>query len=129
MGTNIDFNAESFVFLNCSRFKTTEWCEARITAVALPDRRFNSSSSLSLFVNATPSYLNFFTYFNDTPPTCREHWTRFLERCRTSVLEVLIFISANVTFRCKAIYCVLEASKSKSSAKSNRSIVHLPIVT
>ena len=93
-GSNIDLNTESFVFLDSSSFKMTEWCKARITALALPDQTSNSSSSLPSLVNATPRYLNFFTCFNDAPPTCREHWTGFLERCSTAVLEVLIFIPA-----------------------------------
>ena len=91
---NIDLNTKSFVFLNSSRFKTTEWCKARITALALPDRTSTSSSCLSSLVNAIPRYLNFFTCVNDTPSICREHWTEFLERCRFSVLEVLIFVPA-----------------------------------
>ena len=94
MGTNIDLNTESFVFFDSFRFKTPEWCKARITALTLPDRTCNSSSCLPLLVNATPWYLNFSICFNDTPPTCREHRTEFLERCRTSVLEVLTFILA-----------------------------------
>ena len=94
METNIDLNIESFAFLDSSRFKTTEWGQARNTALALPNRTSNSSSCLPSLVNATPRYLNFSTYFNDTPPTYRKHWTGFLEKCRISVLEVLIFISA-----------------------------------
>ena len=94
MGTNVDLNTESFAFLDSSRFKTTEWCKARITALALPDRTSNSSSCLPSLVNTSLRYLNFFNCFNDTPPTCREHWTEFLERRSTSVLEVLIFIPA-----------------------------------
>ena len=92
--TTINLNTESFAFLDSSRFRTTEWCKARITALALLDRTSNSSSYLLLLVNVTPRYLNFSICFNDTPPTCREHWTGFFERCRTSVLEVLIFIPA-----------------------------------
>ena len=30
MGTSIDLNTESFVFLDSSRLKTTEWCKAHI---------------------------------------------------------------------------------------------------
>ena len=94
MGTNIDLNTESFAFLTNSHFKTTEWCKARMTALALRDRTSNSSSCLPSLVNATPRYLNFSTCFNDTPPICREYWTGFLEKYTTSVLEVLSFIPA-----------------------------------
>ena len=52
-GTNIDSNTESFAFLHSSHFKTTEWSKARTTALALPDRTFNSSSCLPSLVNAT----------------------------------------------------------------------------
>ena len=94
MGTNIDLNTKNFAFLDNSHFKTAEWFKACITALALPDRTSNSSSCQPSLLNATPRYLNFSTCFNDTPPTCREHWTGFLERCEASVLEVLIFIPA-----------------------------------
>ena len=86
---------EKFAFLDSFCVKTTEWCKARITALALPDR-----SNVQFFV--VPSItrecdhgcLNFPTGFNDTPRTGREHWTGFLKRCSTSVFEVLIFIPA-----------------------------------
>ena len=94
MGTNINLNMESFAFLNSSRFKTTELSKVRITTFALPNRTYNPSSCLPSHVNATLRYLNFSTCFNDTPPTCREQWIGFLERCRTSGLEVVILISA-----------------------------------
>ena len=94
MGTNIDLNTENFAFLDSSCFKTTEWCKARNAALALPDRASNFLFCFPSLVNATPRYLNFSTCFNDTPPTCREHWTEFLKRWRTSVLEVVIFIPA-----------------------------------
>ena len=90
MRTNINLNAESYAFLNSYSFKTTEWCKARITALAFPDRTSISLFCLPSLVNATPRYLNFSTCFNDTPPTRREHWTRFLERCSTSIFEMLI---------------------------------------
>ena len=133
-GTNIDLNTKNFAFPDSFRFKTTKCCKARLAAIALPDRTSNSSSSLPSFVNSTPSYLNFSTYFNDTPPTCRKDWTGFLKRCSTSVLEILIFIPAmshaaansfNTCWRSDTE----EASKTKSSAESNRLISHLPIVT
>ena len=134
MGTNINLNTESFAFLDSCCFMTTEWCEAHITALALPDRTSNSSSCLPSLVNVTPRYFNFSTCFNDTQPTCRKHWTGFLERCKTSVLEMLIFIPAishagarpfNACWRLDSE----EASKTKLSAKNSRLILHLPIVT
>ena len=94
MGTNLDLKPDSFAFLDSFCFKTTEWCEAHITAPALPDRTSNSSSCLPSLVNATQRYLNFFTCFNDAPPICREHWTGFLEKYSASDLEVLTFIAA-----------------------------------
>ena len=89
----IDLNTERFAFLDSSGFKTTKWSRAISTALALFDRTCNSLSCLPSFVNATPRYLNFFTSFDDTPPTCRENWTGFFEKCSFLVLEVLIFIS------------------------------------
>ena len=139
MGKTIDLNTEGFVFLDSFRFKTTEWCKARIMALALPDQIFNSSSCLSCLaiqslVNATPRDLNFSACFNDTPPTCRQHWTGFLERCRTSILEVVIFISAmsqaaKNSFNARWRSDSEKASKTKSSVKSSRLILILPIVT
>ena len=122
MGTNIDLNTESFAFLNGFRFKMVEWCKARITALALPYRTFNSSSCLPSLVNATPRYLNFFNCFNDAPPTWKEHRAGFLERCRISVLKVLIFISAMSHAAAKPFNACWrpdseEASNTKSSAK------------
>ena len=73
MGINIDLNTESLAFLNSSRFKTTECCKARTTALALPDRTFNSSSCLASLVNVTSRYLNFSVCFNNTLQTCRGH--------------------------------------------------------
>ena len=71
-----------------------------------------------------PRYLNFF----------REHWTRFLKRCSTLVLEVLIFIpamshAAAMPFNA----CWKPDSKLKSIAHfSNQSIecqfAHPPII-
>ena len=123
MGTKIDLNPESFDFLDSSRFKTTEWCKACTTALALPDRTSNSSSCLPSLVNATLRYLNFSTYLSDTLPTCREHWTGFLERFSTLVLEVLIFIRAMSRAAAKPFNACWrpdseEASKTKSSAKA-----------
>ena len=134
MGTNIGLNTESFAFLDSSRFKMTKWCKVRITAFALPDRTSNYSFDLSSLVNATQRYLNFYTCFNDTPPTCKEYWTEFLERSRTSVLEVLIFIPAMSQAHVNRFNACCrpdseEASKTKSSAKSSRLILYLPIVT
>ena len=85
-------------------------------------------------MNATPRYPNFSICFDDTPPTCREHWTGFLERCRSSVLEVLIFISAMSHAAAKPFNACWrpdskEASKIKSSVKSSRLILYLPVVT
>ena len=87
-GANIHLNIESFAFLESSRLQNFQ---ARITALALPDRTSNSSFGLLSLVNATPRYLNF-TRFNDAQPTCREHWAEFLERCNNAIVEVLIFI-------------------------------------
>ena len=70
-----------------------EWQKPRITALASPDRTFNSSSCLPSIVNGTPCYLNF-TCFTDGPLTYKEHWTEFLKRCTISVFEVLILIPA-----------------------------------
>ena len=127
IGTNIDLNTKSFTFLDSSRFKTTEWREARIVELVLLDRISNSSSCLPSLINATPRYLNFSTCFNDTPPTCREHWTRFLETCSTAVLEVLMFIPAMSHAAAKGDDFE-EASKTKSFAMSNRLILHLSIM-
>ena len=93
---NNALNTESFAFLDSSRLKTIEWCKARISALVLSDRTSNSSSCLPSLVNATSRYLKFSTYFNDTPSTCKERWTGFLEGCSISVpvLEMLIFIPA-----------------------------------
>ena len=117
-----------------NRFKTTEWCKACIVALALPDRTFNCTVCLSSLVNATPRYLNFSTSFNDTPPTCREHWTGFLEKCSTSVLEVQIFIPGMSHAAAKLFNAcwkpdARKSVKIKSSAKRNRLIWHFPIVT
>ena len=134
MGTNIDLNTENFAFLDNFRFKTTEWCKVRITALALSDRTSNSWSCLLSLVIATPRYLKFSTSFNDTPPTCKKHCTGFLKRCRTSVLEVLIFISAMSHAAAKPFNAwwrpdFKETSKTKLSAKSRQLILNLPIVT
>ena len=134
MGTSIDLNTESFVFLDSSRFKTTKWWKARITTLALLDRTSNSSSCLLSLVNATLRYLNFSTCFYDTPPTCREHWTGFLEKCSTSVLEVQIFIPAVSHAAAKPFNACWrqdseKASKTKSLAKSSQLILYLTIVT
>ena len=91
---NIDFNTESFAFLNSFRLRRLKLSNAGITALALPDRTSNSSSYLSTIVNATPRYFNFSIYFNATSRTCREHCTRFLKKWSTLVLEELILISA-----------------------------------
>ena len=130
---NIDLNTKSFASLNSSFFKTIKWCRTRIAAFALPDQTSNSPSCLPSLVNANPRYLNFSTCFNDTPPTCREHWTGFLERCNTSILEMLIFIPAMSHAAAKPFNACWkpdseDASKTKSSAKSSRPIFHLPIV-
>ena len=77
MGSNIDLSTKSFAFLDRYRFKTTEWCKARITALALPDRTSNSLFCLLSLVISTPRYLNFSTCFHDTLPTCREHGQDF----------------------------------------------------
>ena len=127
---NIDLNTESFAFLDSSRLKTTEWCKARITAFALPDRTSYSLSCFSSLVNATPRYLNFSTCFYDTPPTCREHWTEFFKRRNTSVLEVLIIIPAMSHATAKQFNAYWrpnseEPSKTKSSAKNKRLTLHL----
>ena len=65
-------------FFDRFHFKTTEWCKARITALALPERTFNFLSCLSSLVNATPRYLNFSTSFNDTLPSREQD--RIIER-------------------------------------------------
>ena len=125
MGTNIDLNTESFVFLDSSRFKTTKWCKARITALALLDRTSNSLSCLSSLAETTPMFLNLFFYVNVNPPTCRKHWKRFLERWSTSVLEVMIFITAMSQAVAKPFNACWrpdseKASKTISSAKNNQ---------
>ena len=130
MGSNIDLNTESFAFLNSSRFKTTEWCKACITALALSDQTFNSLSCIPLLVNAIPENSNFSIFFNGTPPTCRKHCTGFLERCSISLLAVLILVPAMSHAAAKPFNAcwrpdLVEASKTKSSAKSNRLILYL----
>ena len=125
MRTNIDLNTENFAFLDSSRFKTNEWFIARIKALDFSDEKCNFPSCLSSLVNVTPRYLNFFNCFNDTPYTCRKNWTEFLGRSITSVLEVLIFIPAMSHAAAKPFNACWrpdseEASKTKSSAKSNR---------
>ena len=49
---NID--TKSFAFLDSSRFKTTERCKARVTALALPNQTSNSLSCFPSLVNAAP---------------------------------------------------------------------------
>ena len=131
MGTNIDLNTESFPFLDSSGFMTTEWYKARITTLVMSDRTLPSITR-----ECDPKILEFLysTCFIDTPPTCVEHWTGFLQRCRTSALEVLIFIPAMSNAAIKQLNAYRkpdseEASTTKSSAKSNRLILHLPIMT
>ena len=109
-------------------------CKARIAALTLPDRTFNSSSCFSSPVNATPTYLYFSA--NDTPPTCAENRTEFQERCCSSVFEVLIFILAILHAAAKIFNAwqkldseQRKPAKTKSSAKNSRLIFHLPIVT
>ena len=94
MGTNINLNTKSFAFLESSHFKTIQWCKAHVTALVLLEQTFNSLSCIPSLVNATPRYLNFSTCFNDTPPTCIEHWKEFVDRWSISVLKKLIFIPA-----------------------------------
>ena len=91
MWTSIDFNIECFAFLDSSHFKTTEWCKARITALALPYQTSIFSSCFPSLVNATPRYLNFSSGFNDTPPTRKEHCRR------SSTYEVDPFLKHGVT--------------------------------
>ena len=100
----------------------------------LPDQTSSSLFCLPRLVNASLRYLSFSTCFYDTSPSCREHWTRYLERCSTSVLEVLIFIPAMSHTAAKPSNAYWrpdseEASKTKSFAKSSRLIFHLLIVT
>ena len=60
-------------------------CKARIAALILPDRTFNSSSGLSSSVNATPTYIYYSV--NDTPPTSGENWTEFLKNVVAQFLK------------------------------------------
>ena len=132
METNIDLN--TFAILDCSRFKTTEWFKARIAVLVLRDRTSDSSSFLPSIVKAISKYFNFSTCFNDALTTRRDYWTRFPERFCSSVLEVLTFIPAMSHAAAKPFNACCrpdseEASKTKLSAKTNRLILHLPIVT
>ena len=129
MRMNIDVNSESFAFLDSSRFWTSDWCKARITALALPDRTSNSLSCLPSLANATPRYLNFSTCFNDTQPTCREHWNGFIERCNTSILEELIFIPAMSHTAAKPFSACWRPAKLNYLRKATELVSHLPIVT
>ena len=104
------------------------------SALALPDRTFNSSSCLPSLVNVTPRYLYFSTRFHDTPTSCREHWTGFLERCKTSVLEVPIFVPA-ISHATASHLMLVGGQIPRKPAKLNhlqkavsRLILHLPIV-
>ena len=57
MGIKIVLKIESFAFFDSSRFMTTEWCKARITAQALPIWVSSYLSCLPPLVNATPRSL------------------------------------------------------------------------
>ena len=132
-GTKTALKIESFAFFDNSRFMTTEKCNARITALALPIRVSSSSSCLPSLVNATPRYLSFSTCFSDAPFTCNTHWSGFFERWSTSVLAVLIFIPAVLHASAKLFNArwrpdSVEESSTKSSANSRRLILHFPIV-
>ena len=81
--TNIDLNTQSFAFLNSSRLKATRVLPCSISgiaALALPDGTSISSSCLPSLVNTAPRYLNICTCFKNAPPTCRKHWSGFLEK-------------------------------------------------
>ena len=92
MGIKTVLKNKRFAFFDNSRFMTAKPCKAPITALALPIRASSSSSCLPSLVNATPRYLNFSICFSVGSFTCKEHWSRFLERWSTSVLAALIFI-------------------------------------
>ena len=94
MGTNIDLNTESLFSIASVSRRLNDAKLVLIIVLALPGKTSNSSSCHQSLVNATPRYLNFSTCFNNTSPTCREHWTGLLKRCSTSVLKLLIFIPA-----------------------------------
>jgi len=92
MVTKTVLKTESFAFFDNFRFMTTEYCQARITVLALPIRVSSSTSCLPSLVTTPSRYLNFSTCFSDASLTCNEHWSGLLERWSTSVLVVLIFI-------------------------------------
>ena len=129
MRTNLDLNNKSFAFLDSPRFKTTEWCKAHIRELDLPNQTSNFLSCLPSLLNATKRYRNFSTCFND--PNCRAHSTRFLKRCRYLSFGNACFHSSNDICSCKPPNAYWrrdldEASKTKSSARSNRLILNFP---
>ena len=132
MGTNIALNPKSFAFLDSFPFKSTEWCKARITAL-LCLTEHPIFVLLSITRERNPTYLNFstcFNFFNGTLQTYKTHWTKFFERWRTSILQVMVFIPVMSYAVAKPFNpCwwldLEEASKTKSSAKTNRLILHL----
>ena len=111
MGTNVNLSPESFAFLDYFRFETTEWCKPRTTVIALPDRKFNSSSCLPSIVKATTRNLNVFVCFNDF---------RQLANLKMDFLSFgsTDFHSSNVTCCCKASSCALEVSVLEEASKT-----------
>jgi len=125
-GENCSENWELCIFRQFSFHDM--YCKARITALALPIRKSSSLSCLPLLVNTTPRYLNFSTCFSDTPLTCNEQWSGFLERWSTSVSEALIFIPALLHVAAKSFNAnwrpdSVEESKTRSSANNRRLIL------
>ena len=128
METHTVLKIESYAFFNNSRFMTTEYCKACITAPALPIRVCSSSSCLPSLVNVTPRYLNFSTCFSVAPFTCNTHRSGFLETCSTFYLAVLIFISAVSHASAKLFNArwrpdYVEKSRTTSSANRRRLIL------
>jgi len=90
--------------------------------------------SVTRYINTTHRYLNFFTCCSVSPLTCSIHCLGFLERDRTPVFFVLIFIPArsHATKDWSSVCwrpCCEGASNTKSSAKIKRLILQLPTVT
>ena len=103
-------------------------------ALALPEQTSNSLPCFPLLVSAAPRYFNFFTSFNDIQATCRERWTGFPENIVPQFWKLLILIAAMLHAAAKPLNACLrpnlkEASKTKSSAKNSRLILHFPIIT
>ena len=123
MGTKINLNTKSFAIFDCSVLKQLNGTKLTSQHLFCLIEYLIFLSCLIKLVNTTPRSLNFSIYFNDTPPTFREHWTRFLESRSSSVLEGLIFIPAVLHATAKPFITFWrpdseEASKTKSFAKT-----------